>query len=198
MSHYFDEQPAPRSDRRAVDLDLGDVRFTLFTDHGVFSHGTLDTGTRLLLERAPPAPTHGELADIGCGTGAIALAMALRSPAATVWAIDVNERARDLTKANAEHNGVGNIHVVGPGDVPPDVRFDVIWSNPPIRIGKPALHQLLITWLSRLNPDGMATLVVQRNLGADSLHRWLEASGWPTDRLSSSKGFRVLQVTSRS
>jgi len=195
MPHYFDEQPASSSDPRTVDVDLGDVRFALTTDRGVFSHGTLDTGTALLLSDAPSPPGHGELVDIGCGTGAIALALALRSPSARVWAVDVNERARDLTRGNAERNGVSNIRVVCPADVPLDMRFDALWSNPPIRIGKPALHELLAGWLARLTTEGTATLVVQRNLGADSLHRWLQANGWPTERLGSSKGFRLLHVT---
>jgi len=195
MPHYFDEQPASSSDPRTVDVDLGDVRFALTTDRGVFSHGTLDTGTALLLSDAPSPPGRGELLDIGCGTGAIALALALRSPSARVWAVDVNERARDLTRGNAERNGVSNIRVVCPADVPLDMRFDALWSNPPIRIGKPALHELLAGWLARLTTEGTATLVVQRNLGADSLHRWLQANGWPTERLGSSKGFRLLHVT---
>lgn len=112
-----------------------------------------------------------------------------------MWAVDVNERARDLTRGNAERNGVSNIRVVCPADVPLDMRFDALWSNPPIRIGKPALHELLAGWLARLTTEGTATLVVQRNLGADSLHRWLQANGWPTERLGSSKGFRLLHVT---
>jgi 16S rRNA (guanine1207-N2)-methyltransferase len=74
------------------------------------------------------------------------------------------------------------------------VRFTEIWSNPPIRIGKQALHDLLLTWLPRLAPGGRAVLVVGRNLGADSLHRWLEEQGHPTTRIGSAKGFRVLEV----
>ncbi|CAN5727867.1 methyltransferase [soil metagenome] len=194
MSHYFDEQPLTRPEPRTVDVDVGDVAFTLMTDRGVFSHGALDTGTRLLLTKAPPPPASGDLADIGCGSGAIALAMALRSPAARVWAVDVNERARDLTTLNAERNGASNICVVGPDGVPTAVGLDAIWSNPPIRIGKQALHELLTRWLARLTAEGTATLVVQRNLGADSLHGWLQGAGWPTQRLASSKGFRLLSV----
>ena len=82
-----------------------------------------------------------------------------------------------------------------PDDVPPGTRYDEIWSNPPIRIGKPALHELLATWLPRLKPDGMAWLVVGRNLGADSLQAWLIAQGWATERIASAKGFRVFKVT---
>ena len=192
VTQYFDEDPIVASDRRTVDVSLGDVAFTMLTDRGVFSHGRLDTGTSLLLREAATPASAGHLADIGCGSGALALALALRSPAATVWAIDVNARARELTALNAARNGITNVRVVAPPDVPDDISFATIWSNPPIRIGKRALHELLIEWLGRLAAGGDATLVVQRHLGADSLQRWLEAQGYVTDRRASKAGFRLL------
>lgn len=193
MSHYFDERPEVASDRTVVDVALPDVAFTLATDRGVFSHGHVDTGTLLLLQRAPSPPPTGHLLDLGCGAGPIALALAKRSPDATVWAIDVNERARRLTAENATRNSVDNVRVAAPDDVPSDVRFAAIWSNPPIRIGKQALHELLRRWLPRLAPGGRAVWVVGKNLGADSLQRWLGEEGYPTRRLASAKGFRVLE-----
>lgn len=193
MAHYFDEQPGVTSDRRTVDVALPDVAFTMVTDRGVFSHGHVDTGTALLLREAPLPPASGDLLDLGCGSGAIALALALRSPAATVWAIDTNERARELTMHNAERNGLGNIRAAAPSEVPPDVRFTTIWSNPPIRIGKAALHDLLAGWLDRLTSDGTAVLVVQKHLGADSLQRWLDHAGFPTRRIASRAGFRLFE-----
>lgn len=195
MSHYFDERPGVESDRASVDLVLPDLAFSLLTDRGVFSHGHVDTGTSLLLKEAPrPSPT-GDLLDLGCGSGPIALTLARRSPAATVWAVDVNERARRLTAENAERNGIGNVRAVAPDEVPADVRFATIWSNPPIRIGKQALHELLLHWLGRLEEQGTAVLVVQKHLGADSLQRWLGDQGFPTERLASRTGFRLLRCT---
>ncbi len=182
------------SDEAQVTVELPDTAFTLRTDRGVFSHGRLDPGTAVLLRNAPPPPQHGELLDLGCGAGAIALTLARRAPAATVWAVDVNERARDLCAANAAANAIRNVVVRAPEEVPSDIRFEAIWSNPPIRIGKPALHELLATWLDRLNVDGRALLVVQKHLGADSLHRWLAGQGWSTTRLASAKGYRLLEV----
>lgn len=194
MTQYFDEQPAVGSDRQTVDVALSDVAFTMLTDRGVFSHGHLDTGTSMLLRQAPaPSPT-GDLLDLGCGSGAIAITMALRSPSATVWAVDVNERARQLASDNARRNKITNIEVVAPDQLPADVRFSTIWSNPPIRIGKAALHALLERWLPLLTPDGVAILVVQKHLGADSLQRWLVTQGFEVDRLSSRAGFRLLGV----
>ena len=162
----------------------------------MFSADRLDPGTAILLRKAPlPGPdTTGDLLDLGCGYGPIAVALALSAPRATVHAVDVNRRALDLTRANAASAGAGNVVVAEPGDIPDGVRFAQIWSNPPIRVGKAELHELLTTWLPRLAQGGAAWLVVSRNLGADSLHRWLEEQGFPTARVASAKGFRVLEV----
>jgi 16S rRNA (guanine1207-N2)-methyltransferase len=194
MSHYFEPVPAAPSAESVVTVTLPDTSFSMRTDRGVFSHGRLDAGTAVLLTHAPPPPSTGDLLDLGCGAGAIALTLARRAPEATVWAVDVNARARDLCAANASSNSIANVVVRAPDDVPGDVRFDVMWSNPPIRIGKPALHELLVNWLTRLRADGRAVLVVHKHLGSDSLQRWLIDAGWPTQRLASAKGYRVLEV----
>jgi 16S rRNA (guanine1207-N2)-methyltransferase len=194
VTQYFEERPDVTSDVAIVDVALPDVAFTMATDRGVFSHGHVDTGTSLLMREAPPPSLTGDLLDLGCGSGAIALTLALRSPGARVWAVDVNARALELTAANAVRNGVTTIHAVVPDDVPQDVRFATIWSNPPIRIGKPALQRLLLRWLARLEPGGTAVFVVQKYLGSDSLQRWLGEQGHPAERLVSRGGFRLLQV----
>jgi len=192
VPQYFDSDPAVASDAHTFDVVLPDVAFSLSTDRGVFSHGHLDTGTGLLLREAPAPAAAGHLLDLGCGAGAIALTLARRSPDATVWAVDVNTRALQLTAANAERNGIANVRAVAPDDVPADIEFATIWSNPPIRIGKPALRELLLRWFARLAPGGTAVLVVQKHLGADSLHAWLTESGYPTERLASRQAFRLL------
>ena len=169
----------------------------LRTDAGVFSADKIDAGTRVLLAEGPAVAEATALADVGCGYGAITIVLALRAPEATVWAVDVNERARALCQANAEANGVADrVRVVAPADVPADLKLDQVWSNPPIRVGKEALHDLLATWLGRLKPGtGTATLVVQKHLGADSLARWLTDGGWPTERVVSRGGYRILSVS---
>jgi 16S rRNA (guanine1207-N2)-methyltransferase len=197
VPHYFDEQPSVGSDVRTVDVALPDIAFTLDTDRGVFSHGHVDTGTSLLLRQAPTPPPAGDLLDLGCGAGVIALTLALRSPQATVWAVDTNERARSLTASNAGRAGADNVRVCAPYELPADVRFATIWSNPPIRIGKAALRELLAGWLARLTGDGTALLVVQKHLGADSLQRWLDGEGFATTRLAGRAGFRLLQCSAR-
>lgn len=193
-SHYFDEEASAESSPRDVVLLLPDLQLKLTTDRGVFGYDRVDTGTKLLLLKAPPPPASGNLLDLGCGTGAIALTMARRAPDATVWAVDVNDRARDLCRRNAERNGVSNVRVCHPDEVPDEALFAAVWSNPAIRIGKPALHSMLLRWLGHLTEGGHAVLVVQKHLGSDSLQAWLGGQGWPTTRLNSSAGYRILQV----
>jgi len=173
---------------------LPDLHLALETDAGVFSPARLDPGTRLLLEIAPPPPARGNLLDLGCGYGPLALVLAARAPHAAIWATDVNTRALDLCRRNAAAAGLGRVRCLSPADPARPASFDLIWSNPPIRIGKAALHDLLATWLGRLAPAGTAFLVVQRNLGADSLQRWLQEAGWAADRVAARSGYRVLRV----
>jgi 16S rRNA (guanine1207-N2)-methyltransferase len=192
--HYFSAAPSAAPAPRSFELHLPDLSLTLHTDSGVFAGSAVDPGTKILLLEAPAPPAAGELLDLGCGYGPIALTLASRSPGAHVWAVDVNERARALCAANAEANGLSNVTVAAPDAVPDHVRFAALWSNPPIRIGKAALHALLLQWLDRLTPDGVAALVVQKHLGADSLVRWLGDQGWPTTRRGSRQGYRILDV----
>ena len=196
-AHYFDARPDAASAPRQVPVVLRDLNFELTSDTGVFSTEHLDGGTRVLLDGAPPPPATGNVLDIGCGYGPIAITCAMRAPAAQVWAVDVNERARGLTRANADALGLSNVKVYAPDEVPVDVRFDAIYSNPPIRIGKPALHALLLRWLRQLGGAGNAFLVVQRHLGSDSLAQWLNEQGFPTKRIASKTSFRLLQVRAK-
>ncbi len=181
-------------------LTLPDLSIKLGTDSGVFAGGAVDPGTKyLLLDGPKPDPRGvGALLDIGCGYGPIALTLARRAPHSTVYAIDVNERARALCVANAAANGIDNVIVCAPDDVPAHLEFTGIWSNPPIRVGKPALHALLVRWLAQLAPGAHASLVVQRHLGSDSLAEWLTAQGFPTQRLGSRRAYRILDTTRKS
>jgi 16S rRNA (guanine1207-N2)-methyltransferase len=191
---YFERSPSSASRPSSVTLALDDVTLALRTDRGVFSSSAVDAGTRYLLLDAPrPTGSARNLLDLGCGYGPITCALAARAPEAIVWGVDVNERALALCAANAAGAGQTNVRVGT--DVDEDIRFDAIYSNPPIRIGKPALHALLERWLARLVDDGHAYLVVQKHLGSDSLARWLDEHGWHTDRLGSRAGYRILDVT---
>jgi 16S rRNA (guanine1207-N2)-methyltransferase len=191
---YFAVEPGVASRPGAVELSLPDGRVTLAVDRGVFAAGRPDPGTVALLRAVPAPPATGPLLDLGCGYGPIAVTLARRAPSAEVWAVDVNERALALTRANAAALGLHGVRTARPDDVPADVAFAGIWSNPPIRIGKPALHELLLRWLPRLDPTGEAWLVVHYHLGGDSLAAWLGGQGWPVRRHASKKGYRILQV----
>src|SRR6266545_1771965 len=195
--HYFTAEPGAPDRRHQVIFQAGGRDFALLASAGVFSAGRLDPGTAVLLRKAPlPGPRGGVYLDLGCGYGPIAVVLATVSEKAEVYAVDVNARALDLVRANASTLGlVDRIHAVAPEEVPPGVVFDEIWSNPPIRVGKAELHELLAAWLPRLAPGGTAWLVVARHLGADSLQAWLAGHGWATERYASQKGYRVLRVT---
>jgi 16S rRNA (guanine1207-N2)-methyltransferase len=194
-TQYFAEQPGAAHRPGLVHVVLPDLHLALETDSGVFSPARLDPGTRLLMETAPAPPAEGNLLDAGCGYGPLALVLAARAPGAAVWATDVNRRARELCTRNAAAAGLDRVRCVPPGDPALPAAFDLIWSNPPIRIGKAALHDLLAGWLDRLAPGGAAYLVVQRHLGSDSLQRWLAQAGWDADRIAARSGYRVLRVT---
>ena len=197
---YFTTQPqvasvAHTKQQNFAVLRVADRELTIGTDRGVFSRKGIDQGTMVLLECAARPPSTGNFLDLGCGAGPIALTLAAYSPNATVYAIDINDRAQELTQSNAQLNHLSNVVASAPHEVDESIRFDVLWSNPPIRIGKQELHTLLLTWLSRLLPTGEAWLVINRNLGSDSLAVWLTEQGYSTERLTSKRGFRVLRVT---
>lgn len=194
--HYFSAQPAGELSLRELTVTLAGSEHRLTTASGIFSPDRIDTGTQVLLANVPKPPPGGNLLDLGCGWGPIALTLALESPRSTVWAVDVNERALDLVRRNAHIMGLENVNAVRPEDVPDDVRFMTIWSNPPIRVGKAELHSMLRLWLPRLEPGTEAWLVVQKNLGSDSLQRWMDGE-FPeltVQREATSKAFRVLRA----
>ena len=194
---YFAADPQSKDVRKRLHVVLRGNEADVEVSNGVFSGNRVDLGTSVLLRQAPEPPEEGTFLDLGCGWGPIALALGFASPKADIWALDVNERALDLTRRNAELNGVRNVHAVTADEIPSDMTFDLIWSNPPIRVGKDVLHELLMTWLPCLNAGGTAYLVVQKNLGSDSLIPWLATQlgdGYEVSKYASSKGFRVIEV----
>jgi len=192
--HYFSADPSVPFARETFTCEVWGHELTLVSGSGVFSRGHLDHATAVLFRETEP-PVQGRFLDLGCGYGVIGLAIAAAVPLATITAVDVNDRAIALANENARTLGVqGRFVACRPEQVPGGDVYDEIWSNPPIRIGKDALHELLLTWLPRLAPGGRAVMVVGKNLGADSLQRWLGDQGFPTGRLASAKGFRVLET----
>lgn len=199
--HYFASAPASPEQLRPLEATLAGRRVVVTVASGIFSPGGVDKGTRVLLDAVPPPPQTGTFLDLGCGWGPIALTLGLRAPHARVVAVDVNERSLDLTRRNAASLGCDGVQAFHPDEVPTDVSFDLLWSNPPIRVGKEVVHDLMRTWLPRLTVGGHAYLVVAKNLGGDSLHRWLGEDLGPAyavTRHATSGGFRVLHVERRS
>jgi 16S rRNA (guanine1207-N2)-methyltransferase len=196
--HYFTAEPASSAERRQLRVFLAGRELIVETAPGVFCPDRVDIGTAVLLREASEPPAEGNLLDLGCGWGPIALTLGLRSPDASIWAVDVNQRALGLARDNAKTLGLHDFHALTPEEVPAELRFSAIWTNPPIRVGKEILHEMLLAWLPRLEAGGTAYLVVQKNLGADSLQRWLadrfDAGELEVDRFATARGFRLLSV----
>ena len=215
---YFSATPSASATTTERRVHLQGIEYTVVTQPGVFSHERVDKGTAVLLDKVPfPDVKPGQLAvDIGCGWGpiTIALAAAVRDSLSEseakqqddsiteIWGVDVNERSCELTERNLQRAGLWEAPGLASAVYTPDKAFaalgdrkvSLIWSNPPVRIGKEALHELLVSWLSVLTDDGVAYLVVQKNLGADSLQKWLHGQGFSCEKLASAKGFRILEA----
>ncbi|EPI53614.1 MULTISPECIES: class I SAM-dependent methyltransferase [Gardnerella] len=197
---YFSTNPNSLDLRRTLQVDLRGKEVSVQVSNGVFSSSKLDLGTAVLLKHAPQPPENGRFFDIGCGWGAISLALGFESPNAQIYAVDVNERALELTNINAKNAGLNNIHTYLVEDALKEDALkdiDLIWSNPPIRVGKDVLHNILLTWLPRLKVGGAAYLVVQKNLGSDSLIPWLSKNlgeDFSVEKYASSKGYRIIEV----
>jgi 16S rRNA G1207 methylase RsmC len=195
--HYFSQEPKSEYQPKQIELDVAGEVFNVSTASGTFSPLRLDVGTSVLIDHLELAPQEGNILDLGCGWGAIALNLAKHSPKAKVWAVDVNNRSLELTAENAKIVGLENIQTAIPESVPKELMFSGIWSNPPIRIGKKELHELLLGWLPRLEKGSSAYLVVQKNLGSDSLQKWLTETltdGYEVSRLTSVKTYRIIKV----
>jgi 16S rRNA G1207 methylase RsmC len=195
--HYFSQEPKSDYQPKQIELDVAGEVFKVNTASGTFSPLRLDVGTSVLIDNLELAPKDGNILDLGCGWGPIALNLAKHSPSAMVWALDVNSRSLELTTENAKIVGLENIQTATPDSVPKEIMFSGIWSNPPIRVGKKQLHELLLTWLPRLEKNASAYLVVQKNLGSDSLQKWLTETlvdGYEVSRLTSVKTYRILKI----
>lgn len=194
-NHYFDANPQTPSKEKSIEVQLAERTVKVVTDSGVFSSAGIDKGTQILLKHSALSPQEGTVMDLGAGWGSISIELALANPVLNVLAVEVNSRALELIEKNKKSLEIQNMQTVALEEVPSD-SVDQIWSNPPIRIGKVALHKLLVEAFSKLKPGGEAFLVVQKHLGSDSLARWLEQDqGLTVQRIDNSKGFRVFRVT---
>lgn len=194
--HYFSQEPTGQRKLKEVSFVVAGREITAQASTGTFSSAGLDKGTKVLLSQSDHFPQSGDVLDLGCGWGPIALSIATLCPNANLWAIDVNSRSVELTRENAEALGLTNVKALLPTELPSDIRFSEIWSNPPIRVGKSQLHTLLEKYLSLLSPGGKAMLVVQKQLGAESLMKWLSEKflGHKVQKVHTDKGYWVIEV----
>ncbi|MFC5369904.1 class I SAM-dependent methyltransferase [Arcanobacterium bovis] len=199
--HYFSTQPSTAGNDHQFDLAIRGRNYQIRTQDGVFSAHGLDKGSAVFLSKVPQPDLgpHSLAVDLGCGWGPITLALASEAPHSTVLGVDVNERSMNLARENADQAQLSNVTIEESTAALSRLRqegrtIDLLWSNPPIRIGKAELHQLLSNWFALLSSDGVAYIVVQKNLGADSLARWITEQGYTVQKVGSAKGFRVFEI----
>jgi len=194
MSHYFTNNENEKSNEEKFQVEVLGEKFEFITDIGVFSKGELDDASRLLIETFDKLALSGDILDVGCGYGAIGIALAAKRPNDHVHMIDVNLRAIDLAKRNAKLNGINNIHVYESNCYQNvDTEFANIVSNPPIRAGKKVVHQILEEAFHYLEDEGTLTIVIGKQHGAASSEKkMLEVFG-NVKRIERRKGFWVLQ-----
>lgn len=194
--HYFSSDPAAPKKTVSVTIQVGGKKIEIDAASGTFSSSKLDAGTAVLLKQDEHFPKDGNVLDVGCGWGPIGLSIASVATACRVFAIDINQRSIEQSNLNSKNLGLSNYSAGHSRDLPDDLRFSAIWSNPPIRVGKKILHELMETYIPRLEPGGRALLVVQKNLGADSFQRWLSARFPEAEvtRVATDKGYRVISL----
>ena len=195
MKHYFTNDENIKSNEKEFQVEVLGKKFKFITDIGVFSKGELDDASRLLIETFDElALPSGDILDVGCGYGAIGVALAYTRPKDQVHMIDVNLRATRLAKRNAELNGTSNTHVYESNCYQNvDTKFANIVSNPPIRAGKKVVHQILEEAPHYLEDGGTLTIVIGKQHGAASAQKkMLEVFG-NAERPRRKKGFWILQ-----
>lgn len=172
MSHYFTNDDI-KSNEQKKKVIINNHEFIFTTDNGVFSKKGLDFGTRTLLETLEVNKMKGKVLDFGCGYGPIGIYLALNQEL-EVHMIDINRRSLELARKNVDLNHV-NVTIYE-SDIYSNVhcKFDYIVSNPPIRVGKKILYQILFEAKNYLNKNGELWIVVNKNQGAKSLIKDLE------------------------
>ena len=190
--HYYTENPASAHDERRVAVRALGQALTFTTDAGVFSRDGLDRGTEVLLNALPPLS--GRVLDLGCGWGAVGVALGKANPALEIVMTDVNARAAELSRRNARDNGVTATVVQGDGFEAVTGRFDAIVTNPPIRAGKAVIYGLFERARNYLSPGGALYIVIRKQQGAPSALKFLKERYASVEILDREAGFWVLRA----
>lgn len=190
MAHYFEYDKDLKSKEKEITVDINDVKFKFITDNGVFSKKGLDFGTRTLLSSLNIDNIKGDVLDLGCGYGPIGIYIK-KTTNSNVTMIDINKRSVELSKKNASLNNV-DVNVIE-SDKYENItgKFDYIISNPPIRVGKKILYELLFEAKNYLKEKGQLWIVVNKDQGAKSLVEDLKTE-YQVEVINKNKGFYVI------
>ena len=194
MAHYFTNDEV-ESNEKTITVKIKNTKLNLIVDNGVFSKKGLDFGTRSLLESIDIEKIKGDVLDFGCGYGPIGIYIA-KNIDANIDMVDVNERALNLARKNAKLNDV-NVNIFQ-SDIYSNInkKYDFIITNPPIRVGKKILYEILFTSLGHLKDGGTIYLVINKNQGAKSLLKDLNEKSNAT-LIEKNKGFYIIEVKNR-
>lgn len=190
MSYYFDKETNVKSNEVTTRAEIGCRLYTFKTDNNVFSKKGLDFGTRTLLESIDIDNISGDVLDFGCGYGPIGIYIASNTTA-NVDMIDINERALNLARSNASINRV-NVNIFE-SDIYSNVtkKYDYIITNPPIRVGKKILYEILINAKEHLKDVGHLIFVINKDQGAKSTMKDM-SEYYDVKILEKNKGFFVI------
>ena len=194
MSHYFINDKNLVSEIKPFNISINGNNFTFNTDNGVFSKGELDFGTNLLIKNVLKLGIAGDILDLGCGYGAIGIILAKLTDSVVTMS-DVNKRAIHLTKMNAKKNNVSVNVIESDGYQNINDEFNYVISNPPIRVGKKKLYELLINSKDYLKKNGELIIVVRKEQGALSLIKDMN-NYYKVDVLDKDKGFLIISLKS--
>lgn len=191
MEHYYTPKPETPHDVEQIEYSLRGAALRFYTDAGVFSRDKVDFGSHCLLKTLPPLS--GSILDLGCGYGAIGIALAVLNPKSSVWMADINERAVKLARRNIQLNHVKNAKTaVSDGFSSIQGPFEAIVCNPPIRAGKAVIYPWFEQSIHYLAPGGALYLVIQKKQGAPSAVKKLESVFGRCDVLEKEGGYWIL------
>ncbi|WP_349409116.1 class I SAM-dependent methyltransferase [Pseudalkalibacillus sp. SCS-8] len=193
--HYYSSKPTSERDVRDWSFTLKGRSFRFYSDAGVFSKDEVDFGSRLLIEAFRKPAVEGPILDMGCGYGPIGISVAAAFPESKVTMVDVNERAVELSKKNAERNKIDNVEIYQ-SNLFEEVKergFSAILTNPPIRAGKSVVHTIFEKAYEHLKPEGELWIVIQKKQGAPSAMEKLQSIFQEVELVERKKGYHIIR-----
>jgi len=188
MEHYFSEKQSSEFKIKKIKVHAKNIEFELYSGSGVFSKDMLDAGSKLLIEKAK---IKGNVLDIGCGYGAVGIAIKKLNPELNVILSDINERAIELAKLNAKKHSL-NIAVIK-SDIFSniDAKFDTILLNPPQAAGKEVCFCMIKESSSHLKKSGFFELVARHNKGGSTYMKYMHEIFGNAKCIAKASGYRI-------